>query len=349
MRTLVIGDGFIPASAYLDAFGELEGSGQVELATVDWAGTKAYHHGAQQIMEVSGANAVEAPPELTKEVGDAEALCLHFAPVNAAMLEAAPQLKVISVARTGLENIDVEEATSRGVAVVPAFGRNAGAVAELQIGLMLAETRNIARADASVKSGGWRKDFPGSRVEIAHSTVGMVGFGHVGRIFAERASGFGARLLAYDPYTSDEVLAALSVERAAGLDELFGVADFVVVQARHTPETDRFIGRDQLRLMKPSAYFINVSRSRVVNQEALFEALRDGAISGAGLDVFDEEPLQEGSPWRELDNVTITTHFGGDTEGTNRASARLVAEAVLEYARTGRVERAANAEALGWR
>ena len=98
----------------------------------------------------------------------------------------------MSVARTGLENVDLEEATARGIGVVPALGRNAGAVAELQIGLMLAETRNIARADASIKSGSWRKDFPGTRIEIADSTVGMIGFGHVGRIFATRLSGFGS-------------------------------------------------------------------------------------------------------------------------------------------------------------
>ena len=350
VRTVVIGDGFIAAGFYQKAFERLDGERLTEVTVVDWPGTKAYHHEAQQVMEVQGANAVEAPPELLAAVREAEAVCLHFAPVNADVLAAAaPHLRLVSIARTGLENVDVEEATRRGVAVVPAFGRNAGAVAELQIGLMLAETRNIARADASVKAGGWRKDFPGARVELAHSTIAMVGFGHVGRVFAERVGGFGGRLVAYDPYTSDEALAPLRVERAASLEELFAQADFVVVQTRHTAETDRFIGRDLLKLMKPSAYFINVSRSRVVDQRALFDVLRDGAISGAGLDVFDDEPLPVDSPWRELDNVTITTHFGGDTEGTNRASAQLVAEAVLEYARTGRVARAANAEALGWR
>lgn len=349
MQTLVIGDGFIPTSSYVDAFARLGQPGDVDVSTVEWAGTKAYHHERQQLMEVSGANAVDAPPELLERVKDAEALCLHFAPVNAALISAAPRLKVISVARTGLENIDVDEATARGIAVVPALGRNAGAVAELQIGLMLAEARNIARADASVKAGGWRKDFPGARIEIADSVVGMVGFGHVGKVFAGRVGGFGPRLLAYDPYSPDEALTAYGVERAATLEDVFREADFVVVQARHSPETDRFIGAAQLRLMKPGAYFINVSRSRVVDQQALFEVLRDNAISGAGLDVFDEEPLAPDSPWRGLDNLTITTHFGGDTEGTNKESAKLVAQGVLEYAQTGRVDRAVNAEALGWR
>lgn len=179
---------------------------------------------------------------------------MHFAPVGRDMLAAAKDLRLIAVARTGLENVDVAEATLRGIAVVPAYGRNAGAVAELQIGLMLAESRNIARADASVKAGAWRKDFPGARLEIAGRTVGMVGFGHVGQVFAHRLSGFEPRLLAFDPYTADESLAQFNVQRAAALDDVFAESDFVVVQARHSPETDRFIGEAQFALMKPTAY-----------------------------------------------------------------------------------------------
>jgi D-3-phosphoglycerate dehydrogenase / 2-oxoglutarate reductase len=122
----------------------------------------------------------------------------------------------------------------------------------------------------------------------------------------------------------------------------------VVVQARHTPQTERMIGARELRLMRPHAYFVNVARSRVVDEAALLDVLREGAIAGAGIDVFDEEPLPPDSPWRRLDNTTLTTHFGGDTVETNRTSARLVADAVLELARTGRVARAVNAGELGW-
>jgi len=232
--------------------------------------------------------------------------------------------------------------------VVPAHGRNAGAVAELQLALMLAEARNVARADASIRSGGWRKEFPGARVEVAGRTVAMVGFGHVGQVFTRRLAGFGCRLLAYDPYASDAVLAEYGVERAATLEEVFSEGDFVLVQARHTPHTERMIGARQLRLMRPHAYFVNVARSRLVDEAALLDVLREGAIAGAGIDVFDVEPLPPDSPWRSLDNTTLTTHFGGDTVDTNRASARLVAEAVLELARTGRVARAVNAGELGW-
>jgi D-3-phosphoglycerate dehydrogenase len=349
LNTLVIGDGFIPVRAYLDSFAaDDDGGSLVSVHGVDWSGPKARHHELQQVMEVSGANAVPAPPELLAAVGETQALGLHFAPVGAELIAAAPELKLVSVARAGLENVDLAAASARGIGVVPAIGRNAGAVAELQIGLMLAEARNIARADVSIKTGGWRKDFPGARIEIADSTVGMIGFGQVGRVFARRLAGFGPRLLAFDPYADDAQFAEYGVQRAETMDEVFATSDFVAVQARHTPQTDRFIGAAQFALMKPGAYFINVSRSRLVDSKALLDVLQAGTISGAGLDVFDDEPLSAHSTWRFLDNVTLTTHFGGDTESTNRTSARLVASAVLEFARTGRVKHAVNALELGW-
>jgi D-3-phosphoglycerate dehydrogenase len=213
---------------------------------------------------------------------------------------------------------------------------------------MLAEARNIGRAHASVVAGGWRKDFPGARIEIGGRTVGLVGFGHVGRQFAARLSGFGCRLLAYDPYDAGDGFAEYGVTRVPTLDDVFRDSDFVVVQARHTAETNRFIGAAQFALMAPHAYFINVARSRMVDTEALYAALAEGRIAGAGLDVFDEEPLPPDSPWRSLPNVTFTTHFGGDTEETNATSTRLVAEALNEFATTGRVRSAVNAGALGW-
>jgi D-3-phosphoglycerate dehydrogenase len=345
---LAVGDRFIPAVAYVEALATRLDGAAATVHTVEWSGTKAEQHAAQQRMEVAGPAAVPTPPELIEAAPGAAVFCLHFAPVGADLLAAADELRLVAVARTGLENVDVAAATDRGVAVVPVYGRNASAVAELQLGLMLSEARNIARADASVKAGGWRKEFPGRRIEVAGRTVGMVGYGHVGRQFAGKLAGFGCRLLSYDPYATDEALAAAGVTRASTLDQIFAESDFVVVQARHTPETDRFIGAEQFALMKPDAYFVNVARSRVVDTDALYEALAAGRIAGAGLDVFDDEPLPDDSPWRKLDNATITTHFGGDTVDTNRISADLVADAVAEFVRTGRCATAVNAAALGW-
>jgi D-3-phosphoglycerate dehydrogenase / 2-oxoglutarate reductase len=349
VETLVVGDRFIPASLVVAAIADRCGPAFGPVRTVELAGSKADQHGLQQVMEVRGPGAVPVPDALVAAAAGVRALCVHFAPVGAALVEAAPSLGLVAVARTGLENVDVAAAAARGVAVVPVYGRNAGAVAELQLALMLAEARDVARADASVKAGGWRKEFPGSRIEVAGRTVGMVGFGHVGAAFARRLSGFGCRLLAYDPYAPASSLRAAGVAPVSALDEVFRSADFVVVQARHSRETDRFIGAAQFALMKPGAYFVNVSRSRVVDMAALFAALSSGAIAGAGLDVFDEEPLPADSPWRSLDNLTVTTHFGGDTEETGRTSAALVADAVAEYASTGRVAAAVNAAELGWR
>jgi len=348
VETLVVGDRFIAANLYVEAIAGRCGPAFGPVRAVDWAGAKATQHEVQQVMEKEGPNAVAPPHELLSAIGGARAVCLHFAPVGEKLLHAADALGLVAVARTGLENVDLKAATDLGVGVVPVYGRNAAAVAELQIGLMLAEARDIARAHASVVTGGWRKDFPGTRIELGGRTVGMVGFGHVGAHFAGRLAGFGCRLLAYDPYVRDDVLAEHGVARVSTLDEVFRVSDFVVVQARHSAETDRFIGAEQFALMAPHAYFVNVSRSRLVDTAALYAALADGRIGGAGLDVHDVEPLPPDSPWRALDNVTMTTHFGGDTQETGTTSARLVADAVAEFAETGRVRAAVNATELGW-
>jgi D-3-phosphoglycerate dehydrogenase len=341
---LAVGDGFIGADGFASALAGVAGAA---VRTVAWQGDRAEQHEQQQVMERRGPNAVPVPAELLAAVPGAAVLCVHFAPVGAELLAAAGDLGLVAVARAGLENVDLAAATRRGVAVVGVQGRNAGAVAELQLGLMLAESRNIARADASVKAGGWRKDFPGARIEIAGRTVGTVGLGHVGMEFARRLRGFGCRQLGYDPYVGDERFAEYGVTRASTLDEVFAESDFVVVQARHTPETHRFIGAAQFALMAPHAYFVNVARSRLVDTDALYGAVSSGAIAGAGLDVHDDEPLGAGDRFRALDNVTLTTHFGGDTEEINRRSTTLVADAVGEYLATGRVAGAANAADLG--
>lgn len=348
-RVLVVGDGFIGSGDFADALAPYAAEGLVEVHRVDLPGTKKEQHSAQQLMEVSGPEAVEVPPAVLDAVTELDPayLVLHFAGVPDRLMAAAPSLRLVAVARAGLENVDIEAATRRGVAVTPAMGRNAGAVAELQIGLMLAEARNIARADASIKSGGWRKDFPGERVEIFEKTIGMIGFGHVGRVFMSRLRGFDVKGIVYDPYARQEDLDQYGIERVGTLDEVCERGDFVVLMARLSPETHRFVGAEQFALMKPTAYFINVSRSRLVDYDALYDALKRGVISGAGIDVFDDEPIAADSPWRSLDNVTMTTHFGGDTNDTITMSSRIVAGVVAEHARSGEVpETAVNRAAL---
>ncbi|MGW7366132.1 2-hydroxyacid dehydrogenase [Streptomyces sp. NPDC054841] len=347
MRLLVIGDNFIPAEVYVRVLAASPVADAVSVRSVDWAGDKAAQHKAQQRMEWNGPDAVPAPTEIVQAVGDAEVLAAHFAPVPSAVLQAGRDLKAVVLARSGTENVDVDAASRLGIAVVRVSGRNASAVAELALGLMLNECRSIARADRSIKNGDWRKSFPRQGTEVGGSTVGFVGFGHVGHELAWRLHGFGCRLLVADPYADEEALHRHHAERT-DLDTVFRESDFVQVTARLTAETERFINARHFSLMKPSAYFVNTSRSRLVNTEDLYDALAAGRIAGAALDVYDQEPLPADSPWRTLDNVTLTPHYGGDTLTTNATSARLVAEAVAELHASGRCRGAVNAHALGW-
>ena len=335
-RVLAVGDKFIPASAYEDQWKRMNAGSiempEIEIRTVEWGLSKTEQHRLQQVMEWKGANAVAAPPEILAELKGVDALMVHFAPVNSAVIAAAPGLRLIAVARAGLENVDQEAAKMRGIDVSGVAGRNAAAVAELAIGLMLAECRNIARADHSIKEGGWRKDFAVPMVELGESTIGIIGWGHVARQLAGKLSGLAGEILVHDPFVRAQEIEAAGA-RAAAFDEVFSRSDFVHVMARLTPETERFIGREQFHSMKHTAYFINTARSRLVDYEALLDALTHKTIAGAGLDVFDQEPLPYDSLWRELDNVTMTTHYGGDTTGTNGKSAQLALEAVSAFIR----------------
>ncbi len=345
-RVLAIGDHFIPATAYADALRGIDP--RADVRTVDWAGDKGSQHHVQQQMEWHGVDAAPVPVEIIDALGAAEVLTLHFAPIAAAVLTAGAPLRAVVVARAGLENVDLGTATANGVAVTGIAGRNASGVAELALGMMLSEGRDIARSDELIRAGGWRPELAPPGREVGASTVGMIGFGQVGRQLADRLSGFGVRLLIADPYADPAAVASYDRTELVDLDTVFGTADFIIVQARLTPETERFIGAAQFALMKPTAYFINVARSRLVDYDALYDVLVTGRIAGAGLDVHDHEPLSADSGWRTLPNVTMTPHFGGDTDVTNERSARLVAEKVLELDTTGRIATAVNAAALGW-
>lgn len=346
LKVVVVGDDFIPVQYYVDAIERAHLD--VTVTATALLGGKKGQHTAQQVMEFQGPNAVPCPPQVLAAVGDADVVCGHFAPFNKELIDAAPNLKLIAVARAGLENIDHNAANARGIGVVPAFGRNASAVAELQIGLMLSETRNIVRAHTSIVTGGWRKEFPHTSIELRDSVVGMVGLGHVGRSFASKMKGFGSDLRVYDPYLTAEQAVEANVTKVGDLLELCRISDFVLIQARLTAETERFFTTEHFEAMKPTAYFINCARSRLVDTGALITALQTNQIAGAGLDVYDEEPLSAESPLRALDNVSMTTHFGGDSIGTNITSADLVAKAINAFLTSGVVPWAQNAKELGW-
>ncbi|HKH12313.1 MAG TPA: phosphoglycerate dehydrogenase [Rubrobacter sp.] len=260
-----------------------------------------------------------SPDELLERIGEYDGLIIRSATqVTAGVIGKAQNLKAIGRAGIGVDNIDIEAATKRGVIVANAPESNTVAAAEHTLGLMLAAARRIPAADASLKNGEWKRSaFKG--VEVREKTLGLVGLGHVGAIVARGAIGMGMRVLAYDPYVSEDRMRSMNVERAATTDEVFENADFVSLHVPRTPQTVGLVNGETLGKMKPTAYLINVARGGIVDEGALYEALKDGVIGGAALDVFAEEPTTD-SPIFSLPNVVVTPHLGASTaEAQDRA------------------------------
>jgi D-3-phosphoglycerate dehydrogenase len=214
-------------------------------------------------------------------------------------------------------------ATERGITVLNTPGRNARAVAEATLGMILAEIRNIARSHACLKQGQWRREFCNSDAipELYEKTVGLVGYGAVGRLVAHYLHALGSRIVAYDPYFQGDPTPATLVELPALLEQ----SDVVSLHARLTQESHHLIGSRELARMKPSAVLVNTARSGLVDESALAEALSQRRIMGAAMDVFDTEPIGPNHPLVPLDNVTITPHLAGSTIDAFRNSPRLMA------------------------
>ena len=260
-----------------------------------------------------------SPEELLEKIGEYDGLIIRSATqVTAEVIDRAENLKAIGRAGIGVDNIDIEAATMRGVIVANAPESNTVAAAEHTLGLMLAAARRIPAADASLKNGEWKRSaFKG--VEVREKTLGLVGLGHVGAIVARGAIGMGMKVLAYDPYVSEDRMRSMNVERAETTDEVFENADFVSLHVPRTPQTVGLVNAETLAKMKPTAYLINVARGGIVDETALYEALKNGVIGGAALDVFAEEPTTE-SPIFSLPNVVVTPHLGASTaEAQDRA------------------------------
>ena len=263
---------------------------------------------------------------LLSAVADADALLVRSATrVDEEVLAAAPRLKVVARAGVGLDNVDVSAATARGVMVVNAPTSNIVSAAEQAVALLLACARNIAPANNSLKSGEWKRSkFTG--VEIAGKTVGIVGLGRIGVLFAQRMAAFGTRLIAYDPYVQPARAAQLGV-RLVSLEELLRESDFISIHLPKTPETVGLIGEKELALVKPSVRIINAARGGLIDEEALAAALAEGRIAGAGIDVFATEPCTS-SPLFEFDNVVVTPHLGASTVEAQDKAGTAVAKSV---------------------
>ncbi len=303
----------IPGEQFKKACSEF--SVQDNVVTVDdWEKNWDQLQNRRLVIEKQGPDAEPVLPMIQHADKKTDILLVLFAPVPAGAMDALPNLRLIGAARAGMENVDVQAATERGIFVHHIMGRNAHAVSDFTIGILIAEARNIARAHMAIKQGTWRKSFVNSDIipEISGKTLGLVGFGYIGQLVAKKLSGFDLEILVYDPFVADDVVASYNARKVSN-EELFTHSDFISVHARLTEDTKGLIGNDEFRLMKPSAIFINTARAGLIDEDALYDALKEQRIAGAALDVFPKEPLPENSRWLELDNVTMTTHIAGTT------------------------------------
>jgi D-3-phosphoglycerate dehydrogenase len=264
--------------------------------------------------------------QLLAALTEADAVLIRSATrIDAEALSAGRRLKVVARAGVGLDNVDVPAATQAGVLVVNAPSSNVISAAELTVGLLLATARRIPNANTALKSGRWeRSAFTG--VELYEKTAGILGLGRIGALVASRLAAFGMTVLAYDPYVQAGRAAQLGV-RLCGLDELLAESDAICVHLPKTAETLGLLDADRLAKVKPGAILVNVARGGIVDEAALVEALRDGRVAGAGLDVFAEEPLTD-SPLLDLDTVVVTPHLGASTQEAQEKAGVAVARSV---------------------
>ncbi|MDQ1699196.1 MAG: D-3-phosphoglycerate dehydrogenase / 2-oxoglutarate reductase [Frankiaceae bacterium] len=263
---------------------------------------------------------------LLPAIADADAVIVRSATqIDAEALAAATRLKVVARAGVGLDNVDVPAATAKGVLVVNAPTSNIVSAAEHAVALLLAVARRVPQAASSLRAGEWKRSrFTG--VEVTDKTVGVIGLGRIGVLFAQRMSAFGTRLLAYDPYVPAARAAQIGV-RLVPLDELLRESDFISIHLPKTPETVGLIGERELALCKPDAIIINAARGGLLDEHALAQALKEGRIGGAGLDVYATEPCTD-SPLFGYDTVVATPHLGASTAEAQDKAGLAVARSV---------------------
>ena len=293
-----------------------------------------------EIRHCDGANRTE----LLSNLASANAVLIRSATkMDSEAIAAAPDLKIIARAGVGLDNVDVPAATAAGVLVVNAPTSNIVSAAELAVSLLLAVARNVVPANLALKNGQWKRSQFGG-VELQGKTVGIIGMGKIGMLVAQRLAGFDMKFVAYDPYVSTAPSGGPEIKMVS-LDELLAASDFVTIHIPKTAETAGLIDSTALAKMKSTAFVINAARGGVLDEDALFDALKSGTIAGAGLDVYATEPCTD-SPLFALDNVVATPHLGASTEEAQEKAGVAVAESVVAAFAGSVVPGAVNADSI---
>ncbi len=346
-KVTVIGDNFMLPDAFIASLNRLEGQEFIfRQDTQPWPDidmTHGYHvdvHAdtAGRTGHADLADLKEyfgTPEDVIPLIHDADIYIGHLAPITQSVLDAAPNLQLIGISRGGPVNIDMAATRRRGIPVVNTPGRNAGAVAEFTIGMILSQTRLITIGHAALATTGdwsghlYRADTTGR--ELAEMTVGIIGYGHIGTKVVRHLKSFGCRILVNDPYVQLSPQDLDHGVRQVSLETLLSEADVVTMHPRVTAETTGMIGKEQFAAMKDGAYFINTARGPLVDYDALYEALAAKKLAGAGLETFAIEPVPPDWPLLKLPNVTLTPHIAGASVKTVTNAADMLAEEVRRF------------------
>jgi len=330
-RVLIVGDLWVPYKIIRGEFQPLAEKG-FDLSCIDWELESLEQLTAiNRAVEREGPDAIELPSELLEAIEKTNILAVQFCPISRHLLERCNDLKLVGVMRAGTENINIEAAKELGIGVLNVRGRNAQAVAEFALGLLLSESRNISRSHLALTKGIWRKRYLNSDAipELQGKVFGIIGMGEIGRRLVRLLAGFEPkRVLVHDPFVDAEDVAAQGAEKVS-LEKLCRKSDFISINSRLSEDTRHLISHRELEWMKPHAYIINTARAELINEKALIKALDAGRLGGAALDVFDQEPLPTDSHLLRLENVTLTSHLAGTTSDSFSRSARILTQDIL--------------------
>lgn len=338
-KITVIGDKLVSANTLENAALSLNIEQPVIIEKYEWFAKISEEKFQEKIktIELNGPEHMEIPDGILESLQDSDYLLVHIAPVSKKMLDSAPNLKLIGTCRGGLEHIAREEVKKRNIPLIHVI-RNAEPVADYTLGLIFTLTRNIAFSHEQVMQGQWPKKFINDpyKTTLGNLTVGLVGLGYIGKLVAKKLNNLGVRVLAYDPFVSEEKIKSQGVRvDLLELEELFREADIVSLHVRATPETEGMVNDKLLSLMKPSSYIINTARPNILQKGSLIETLDKHKIAGAAIDVVWEEPISIDDPLLKLDNIVITSHIAGDTIDAIPHSPHLLKDVMNEYFKQG--------------
>ena len=297
--------------------------------------TEPIHQAGVELLERNGVEVVQLPPGSDEETLQAEAqraaalITRGGVKVTRGFMESAPLLKAVGVHGIGCDHVDLEAASALGKVVLNTPFALSESVAEMAVALLFALSRRVVSADRAVRAGEWHRKYGDLRgIEVMGKTVGIVGLGKIGAATARRLSSFGVRLLYNSRTRKPDLEEEIGVEYAT-LDSLIERSDIISLSLPYTRETHHLIDAKRIAAMKDGVYIVNTARGRIIDQTALVEALRSGKVAAAGLDVFEEEPLDPGSPLASMDNVVLTPHLAASSEEAMERMAVQVAEGVL--------------------